>query len=224
MPAKRSIKRRVQSSKGRGRSAFWSKYGSLIIICSIVAVLGFETYRTIKREIVAPLVETFAEPFPQKLPSSSLTETQHASLKSKLERFADRIGGGQAADPVQLSADEINSLIEHDSDLRNQMAVLIYGDTLYLKVSIPMENWGFKNKYLNGHGAFSVALIEGGLDIRLLNLKVGERNLPEDMMRELRLENLAGEATEDPSVRRLISSLQDLSVRNGRLVLEPRIL
>lgn len=218
---------RISGRKRKPTSAFSRCVGAVIgdkrflVLLVLVAGLCWEINRTIEVEVLDPLLETFAEGTPRTLPSYNISQTERQALHAKLDRFAAELQAG-TAEPLSLNTREVNALIESSPELSQKVSVRLNGDVARADVSIPVSGSKSSARYINGHVAFTVFLISGKLDLRILDMQVGQQKLPEEFLERLKLRNLGERAMEDPDVQQVFAQLRSVSLRGGQLTLFPR--
>lgn len=165
---------------------------------------------------------------PMQLPTSQLPEAQRFELKDRVETFRDAVKGGEPTEPLELSGDELNSLIATDPAfvaLKNHLYVTMTGNELRAKISFPAEDLGLvrlQGRYVNADGVFYVGLTNEQLRIRADSLMVKGKPLPRNIMREIAPENLADKFNQDPRAGAGMRKLQAIEVKDGKLVIVPK--
>jgi hypothetical protein len=173
------------------------------------------------------VVNDFTDTKPAPLPQVQMSEHDSAQLESRIDAFRDAVQSGQANQPLTLSADDINALIQTKSgleSLKGQLYVTINGSQLSARISAPAEQLGLPlhGRYVNADGTFAVALKDDQLIVTAESLTAKGRPLPEAMMRQLGGKNLAENINNDPSVKRGLRALKDIQVKDGKLILVPK--
>ena len=144
----------------RGCFFYGMVVGSILFVLLITAALCTFLY-------AKGLLDQLTDKQPLTLPKVVLSDEQMDRLRDRIENFRDAAQQGQATEPLALTAEELNALIQTDADLsplRNRLYVIIEGDRLKAQMSFPAEELGFerfKGRYVNATGTFSVALNDG---------------------------------------------------------------
>jgi hypothetical protein len=206
------------------------KQGCLFYLCIIgvvsLIVLALGAYLGIRyaRGLVGQLTD--AQPMP--LPKVKLPEAQMFELHDRVDTFRENVRDGEAAAPLELSADELNALIETDpalTALKNHLFVSIDGNQLRAKISFRAEDLGLvrlQGRYINADGMFDVGLTNQELRITAESLTVKGKPVPRHIMREVAAENLADRFNQDPKSAAGIKKLQAIQVKDGKLVIVPK--
>ena len=65
---------------------------------------------------------------------------QRQALKDRVEAFRKAVNEGKATEPLVLTGDDLNVLIEDNAELKGTIFVKVEGDELKGRVSIPLDN------------------------------------------------------------------------------------
>src|SRR5262249_2041600 len=110
------------------------------------------------------MLNRYTDTQPMPLPQVSISSAALDQLLRRVEDFRDDLRAGRTPAPLVLSADEVNALIANDPELKSvkgKFYVLLNGDALKAKVSLPMEDLGlprFHGGYLNGTASLGIEL------------------------------------------------------------------
>ena len=169
---------------------------------------------------------TDTEPMP--LPEVSMSAAEVDQLLRRVEDFRDDLRAGRTPPVLMLSANEVNSLIAHDPELkqlRGKLYVQFEGDQLKAQVSLPMEDVGlprFRGRYLNGSGLLGIALQSGILYVYAKDFVVKGKPVPAAYMNVIRRQNLATRANENARASVALNLLQSIEIKDGKLVVIPK--
>lgn len=208
-------------------------YGCLTaIVLAIVAGVGgfFLVKWGLKRVVEAVTAITDTEAMP--MPPATLPGMAYGSLEQRVNAFAAAIDNGAATPALVLSADEINALIERHpawNRMRGLLHVDIQGDQLHSDVSFPIGDLlghlpglgELQGRYLNGHAELRVQTVGDVFVLALQSLTIRGQAIDEEIMRELRKQNLA-ESWGDTALGRFRGKLANVRVKDGTLVVEGR--
>ncbi len=207
----------------RRRSCFF--FGCLTgIVCLVAILIAFLIGLHQFKKMLAGFTDT--QPMP--LPVSQMPRDQADKLMNRVNAFRDAVRAGKTAEPLTLTADELNALIATDPDLgplKGKLYVTIDGSLLKAQVSLPLDEAGlriFRGRYLNGEATLRASLQNGVLQVTPDNIVVKGKPLPGLYMDKLRTVNLAESFNSQPQIANALSKLQSLSVEGGRLVLGPK--
>src|SRR6516164_5195702 len=120
----------------------------------MAGLLGVQQFRS--------MLNRYTDNQPLPLPEVSISPAARDQLLRRVEDFRDDLRAGGAPAPLILSADEVNALIANDPELKalkGKFYVLLNGDALKAKVSLPMEDLGlphFRGRYLNGTASLGI--------------------------------------------------------------------
>lgn len=202
-----------------------------------VAVWGGKKAVEAATEIVAEYTATE----PKELPPVQLTEEAIETLGQKASDFGQAVKAGTPTAPLVLEGDEVNALLRADDGTR-KIAKSIYltveDDQLHGQVSMPLDeigkalsgNWftrkigdAMQGRHLNGSASLSMSLQEGRLNVYLESLSANGKEVPAEVMEKIRRENLAKDAMDDPETAEIISKIQSIEIKDGKIVIVPKL-
>lgn len=197
-------------------------YGCLgLVVLALVG--GIAAYWAVNK--VMTFVNDYTDDLPSELPVVEFAEAEAQALRDRVEQFGDVLeAGGDPPSPLELSADDINALVDSDPDWAQigQVHVSIGpDDQLRGEVSIPLDDFGFEGRYFNGSVTLDVSLENGILIVRPSAAEVKGQPLPDEFIEALRTENMAKRAYEDPKIAAILQKLERIEVRDGKLVITP---
>jgi len=102
----------------------------------------------------------------------------------------------------------------------------VEGDKLKAQISIPLDKLKIgmlKGRYLNGEAELKASLRDGILMVTLETLEVNGKRPPEKFLAELRKQNLAKDAYDNPKNAEMIRRFESLEIKDGTIILKPRI-
>jgi hypothetical protein len=175
------------------------------------------------------MVLRYTDTKPVELPTVQMSQAEMAQAKERFEAFRQSVREQHATKPLTLTADEINALIASGSDqqsLKGKLYVSLDGDQVKGELSVPLQEVGlsmFSGRYLNGSATFNVSFQDGRLAVTPQSIKVKGEPLPEFYLREIRKRNLAVALTNDPGTAAVLKGLEEIQVKDGKLVLAPKL-
>ncbi len=200
-------------------------YGCLIAIVCMLAILGalLLGVHTFKR-----MLNTYTDTTPMPLPTVQMSPAQIAQVQQRVDEFRDRLRAGLRTSPLALTADDLNALVASSPDLKaakGKVYVSIEANRLRAQVSLPLEDVGlprFRGRYLNGIANLGISLRDGILDVTAQNIVVHGKPLPAPYMNRIRRENLAAKVNENSRASVALNQLEDIQVKDGKLVITPK--
>jgi hypothetical protein len=208
----------------RQRGCFF--YGCIIalvlavLMAILLAVVGYFLYRTLNQ-----LVDQYTSTTPRVLPKVEMPAEQVKTLKDRVEAFRKAVESGTPTEPLVLTSDDLNGLIEENPDLKGVIYVKLDGDQVKGQVSIPLDKLNFgmvRGRYLNGEADFKASLSDGVLIVTIESVEVNGQKLPEQFITELRKQNVAKDAYKDEKTAQMIRKLESLEVKDGKIILKVR--
>jgi len=208
----------------RQRGCFF--YGCIFaIVLMVVIVIALATgayflYRTFGR-----LVEEYTATAPQQLPTVEMPAEQRQVLRDRIAAFRKAVSEGAPTEPLVLTSDDLNALIEQEPELKGKIYVKIEGDEVKGTVSIPLDQLNVsmvKGRYLNGEADLKASLRDGVLIVTLESIEVNGQRVPDQMMDGIRRENLAKDAYKDEKSAEMMRKLESLEIKDGKIILKVR--
>jgi len=211
-----------QTAKPR-RGCFF--YGCITGLVLLVIVLGA---LMVGLHYVKTLVNRYTDTKPMELPTVQMSQAEAAQVKERFESFQQAVRERRATKPLVLSADDINALITSGGEQqawKGKVYVSLDGDQLKGEVSVPLQDVGlstFAGRYLNGSATFNLSFRDGRLSVTPQTILAKGQPLPDVFMQQIRKQNLAVALTNDPSVATVLKGLEQIQVKEGKLVIEPK--
>jgi hypothetical protein len=208
----------------RQRGCFF--YGCIIasilavLFVIFMAVIAFFTYRFVNK-----LVDEYTATAPRELPKLDMPAEKQQVLKDRVEEFKKAVEAGTPTEPLVLTSDDLNALIEDNEELKGKIYVKVEGDEIKGQVSIPLDklNVGMvRGRYLNGEADLKASLKDGVLIVTLDSIEVNGKRPPDEMMKGIREQNLAKDAYKDEKNANMIRKLESLEVKDGKIILRVR--
>ena len=162
---------------------------------------------------------------PQALPKVEMPAEQVKALKERVEAFRKAVEAGTSNEPLVLTSDDLNALIEDNPELKGVIYVKVEKDEVKGQISLPLDKLNFgmvRGRYLNGEADFKASLSDGVLIVTIESVEVNGQKVPEDVMKELRKQNLAKDAYKDEKTSEMIRKLESLEVKDGKIILKVR--
>jgi hypothetical protein len=196
---------------------------TMFVLAVAVGVAGFFAVR----HYAGVLVNRYTATQPVEFPPSALSPQDATQLWARVQGFAGELKAGRTAQPIVLTADEINAMLhghaEPGSPLRS-LRIALEGDKVKAQVSLPLGDLHarFKGRYLNGAATLVVNLHAGRLAVYLDALEANGQRLPEQIMAPLRQENLAKDLNQDSDVAPVLARIESIEVKDERVILTPK--
>jgi hypothetical protein len=155
---------------------------------------------------------------------------EYAGLEGRLKAFQTGLDEGRRTEPLVLTARDLNALIARKPELaawRDRLQVEFEGSQVKGQVSLPLDDLAkfpglsrLAGRYLNGAAMLDVGLKNGQLDVRVDSLEVKGQALPEEMLSQLRLHNLAQDLEKNQDLSRTLGQLQSIEVTDGEVTIK----
>jgi hypothetical protein len=156
---------------------------------------------------------------PTPIPEFTASDAQIQSVHERCEDFEQKARAGQPAE-LELTADDINTLIVTNQDARGKLFVSIDGERLRCQASIRLGKLiGRLGYYFNGDIAVELRSAESLENPQLNRITVNGESVPSDLLnwkyRSKRLRDFLAEYRND-------SGVGTIEVRDGKLILRSR--
>jgi hypothetical protein len=211
-----------QTPKPRRGCFFYGCISGAVLLAIVLGAL------LVGLHYVKKMVNRFTEAQPMEMPTLQMSKAEVDKVKQRFEEFQQAVRDQRATKPLVLTADDINALIASGAEqeaLKIRFYVSLEDNQLKGDVSVPLQDVGltmFKGRYLNGSGTFNLSFRDGTLLVTPQTILVKGKPVPEVYMQEIRKENLAAGLTNQPSAVAVLKGLQDIQVKDGKVVIVPK--
>lgn len=197
--------------------------GSLFVVGIIAAIVIF----FVVKGWYTGVMEDYTGTEPLDLPVVQMPDDQVQRVIEQVDSFKYAVQEGNPTEPLVLTGDEINAVIQHHPDFQgisDKVYVTLGEDKIDGQISIPLSGMVpmGEGRYLNGSASFSVTLASGRLMVFLESLEVGEKEVPAQLMSELGKKNLAEDAASNPDIGPVIEKLDSINIADGQLTIKAR--
>lgn len=161
---------------------------------------------------------------PATIPIEQVTPAQARALDRETRGFIQAVDRGQPAS-IELTAWQLNALIAiapQFRGLRGKARVSIEDDRVLADTSLSLNAVpGLRGRYLNGRVELHVRVRSGRLDLDLLGIEAKGKPVP-GVVLDLLSEGLAEEARKRHDVKEVLSRIESLDVREGKVMIRVR--
>ena len=216
-----------QPAKARRGCFFYGCITSLVLLVLLLGGLLLGVHVVKKK--VAGLVNEYTDTKPMTLPTVQIPAADLDKLKKRWQAFEEAVRAQRPTAPLVLTADEINALIASGPDqksFKGKFYVSFEDDQVKGELSLPLQELGWKmvkGRYLNGSGSFNVSLQNGVLLVAPKTIEVKGKPVPDMYLQGLRNQNFAQFLTNQPNATALLNGLQEVHVKEGKLVIVPKV-
>jgi hypothetical protein len=156
---------------------------------------------------------------PVLLPEFTASDAQIQSVHERCQDFEQKARASQPAE-LELTADDINTLIATNQDMRGKVFVSIEGDRLRCQASVPLgELIGRSDYYFNGDIAVELKNAESLENLQLNRIIVNGEPVPANLLnwkyRSKRLRDYLADYRND-------SGVGTIEIRDSKLILRSR--
>jgi hypothetical protein len=213
----------TEQARKPGRGCLFYMLLALAISIAVLSVASYLGYRYAKS-----LINQFTDTEPMQVPTVEISEADLTRLRDRVNAFGTALQQGQAVQPLTITADEANALIASTPELltvRGKLHFEFQGSNVVSQFSIPAEDLGLqplKGRYVNASGTFTVGMTNGVLNVNAQSLSAKGKPLPETFMNRIQPQNFAFKLDHDPKAQEILNKVQDVQVRDGKLVIIPK--
>lgn len=189
----------------------------MVILVTIVSYLFWR--------FASAAIEQYTSTTPRELPKVDMPPEQRQALKDRFEAFRKAADQGKPTEPLVLTSDDLNALIEENPNLKGLIYVKVEGDEVKGQISFPLDKIGFpmvRGRYLNGEADLKASLKDGVLIVTLDSLEVNGQKVPEDVMERMRQQHLAEHAYKDEENAEMIRKFESLEIKDGKIIIKLR--
>jgi hypothetical protein len=156
---------------------------------------------------------------PVSVPQFTASDAQIQSVHERCEDFEQKARAGQAAE-LELTPDDINTLIAANQDARGKVFVSIDGDRLRCQASVPLGEFiGRSGYYFNGDIAVELKNAESLENPQLNRIVVNGEAVPSDL---LNWKYRSKQLRDYLANYRNGSGVGAIEIRDGKLILKSR--
>jgi hypothetical protein len=213
-----------EGSPPKQRGCFF--YGCVIAsVLAVLLLIALAVGAFFVMRFFSGVVEQWTSTAPMELPKVQVSEEDRRSVRERVDAFRKAVDAGNAVEPLVLTSDDLNALIEENADFKGTIFTRIEGDKLKAKVSIPLGRLDIgmlRGRYLNGEAELKASLDNGVLIVTMDSLEVNGKRPPENFMQSLRQQNLAKNAYDNPKNAELLGRFESIQIKDGKIILKPR--
>lgn len=166
-------------------------------------------------------INQYTSESPVPISQVSLTDDQKKDVQDRWGAFKKAVENGENAEIV-LTADDINSLIESQPELKGTVYIKLKDEKATGEISYPV-NIPLKGKrYINGTGTITAELADGKLDVRIQDLEVNGKQLPPEVKTQLGSENIAKDFTRNPKNAKMISKIESVKIKDSKVYIKAK--
>ncbi len=212
----------------RQRGCFF--YGCIIasvlvlLVAIMLAMVAYFAYRGFNQ-----LVDQYTATVPRELPAVEMAPEKRQAVKDRVVAFGKAVEEGTPTEPLELTSDDLNALIEENTKLKGKIYVKIEGKEIKGQVSYPFDalpmgpfRGMLQGRYLNAEVALKASLEDGLVLVTLDSVEVNGKSPPENVMTNLRQQNLAKDVFDDPKAAAILRKLESLEVKDGKIIIKVR--
>ncbi len=222
---------RLNQAPKQGKSCWF--YGC--IVAAVAGLLGlgvmlFSGWWLFKK--ADAMVAEYTSETGEKLPTVVYTDTEIEELEDRIDSFSESLTNQEPALRLELTDDDINALVAARGEFPDgqpPVHIQIEGDEVRAQLSVPLdiiaEKTGLelvRGRFLNGEGAMKISIVNGRIEAYLQDLEVNGKQVPEDLMKQVRKENMARDTRLSPKEREALERFERIEIKDGKLIIVPK--
>ena len=203
-------------------------YGCIIaLIGAGLCVLAVGALLVMARNYLNKQIRDYTETAPVPIPVVTASPLEKKAVKDRWDAFRKAVEDGKQSELV-LTADDLNMLIDENPTWKGKVHFTLKGDEISAKVSVPLDELkipflDFKGRYLNGNAAVTAEVDENGhLDVRLRDIEVKGKKMPDQLKASFADENLAKSFNRDPGNQKMLRRLRSIKVKSSKIIVRSR--
>ena len=186
----------------------------MMIGTGVVAYTGYSYYMA--------QLNKYTSPVPAEIPKVESSKEEAEAFQKRIDDFKSALDRNESPEPLVLTSEEINALINNNDDLKGKLFVTIAEGEISAQASIPTDIVpGGKGRYLNGRVSLKASLENGVLIVTLDDAEVNGEPLPAEFIATIRKENLAKDAYKDPKSAEFLRKFERITIENDKMILTP---
>lgn len=206
----------IPARKGKG-CLFYGCLTTVVAVLISLVVIYFVATRAVRRA-----VETYATSSPITLPVSTISHEQYLEVRQRIEKFRDAVANEKASEALVLSSQDFNAILQHDPQFQGMTGFVTFENgKMLIRGSVPLEPFGYKNLYLSGSAKLRFSVTTDAPEVKLDELLIGDRQLPGELMDQLRGKNLVGALTEQPGGKDFWKRIDRIEIAGDSMTLYP---
>ncbi|MCA1685269.1 MAG: hypothetical protein LC745_04675 [Planctomycetia bacterium] len=170
------------------------------------------------------MVKEYTSTTPIDIPKVSLPAEEVKALDERWKAFKEAVDKGDAAE-LTLTADEINSLVNKEPNIKDRVYISIKDDKISGKLSLPIDFIPLglgKGRFFNGSATLTVSLHDGVLVVHAKDFEVNGKTPPANFMNQFSRQNLAKDIADDPKNAEMLSRFDSIEIKNNKVHLKAR--
>jgi hypothetical protein len=191
-----------------------------VIVALVVAAGGFAVYQVNK------VATRYTDTEGIELPLVDMSQEEVDALLARLDGFRAALEAGEANEPLELTQDDLNALIQNDDEFnffRGKVYLTLTDDKVGGEVSWPLDEIPLMGgRYFNGTATFDVEFRDRRPVVYLESASIKGEAVPDVMMDEVRKENFAAEWSRSDEGSAFLKNIETLEVLEGRLIITPK--
>jgi hypothetical protein len=199
------------------RGCFFYGCITLIVLLVLTLIAGYLAYRAIYS-----WAEKYTATSPEVFPPVEMAPEDRDALDKRVKEFTDALAAEKPVEPLVLTSDELNALIAEKPDINGRVHVKIQDNKLTGQISVPLDAFGLRGRFLNGSADFNVSLDNGVLFVTADNVTVKGKPLPDSLMQGFRTQNLAKDVYNNPENAEVLRKIEKVEVKDGKITIKAR--
>jgi hypothetical protein len=188
---------------------------ALAALLILALLFGWLSFRRLRK--------TWTRDQPRQFSAVSVDRAQSQKLGRLYSKARQAVESGRA-ETLDVEGSELNqllSIVPEWQGLARQLSLAIDGEHIVASTSVPLHDMpGLNGRYVNGDFTIAAAAQDGKLQLTVKKVMVGDKALPDFILKKINERNLAELLQEQNSP--WLKQLDSLSVNDGKLQLRTR--
>ncbi len=199
---------------------------ALMLTMALTAWVGYRTFVRYR--------DMYTSTTPVALPKIETSERERQRIAARVEAFREAVEAGEDVEPLTLSGDDLNALVQESPRLKDRVYLSLDDDRVKARVSIPLsELQDFsltRGRYLNGEAELKLELDDGRLKLEVLSMRAEGKELPQMVCNVLTHSDFVLESDDDDPAdsegerrfKGFLRKLDSVKIEDGRMIVAPR--
>ncbi|MCY2991834.1 MAG: hypothetical protein NTY19_28755 [Planctomycetota bacterium] len=220
----------AQAPREKHGCLFW---GCLTAVVLVLLTIGcsFVGYHYVVGKL-QQAIEIYTAAAPESFPTVAMPDEQRQVIIERADAVRQRFEVEPTPDDpgiltdedrtLVLTAEELNVLLQKNTELKDRFYVNLDGDEIKARISLPLSELGWKplqGRFLNGEARIVVVLVDGEPHFYLRDVRVKGQPLPEELRRGIEKQDINPRAQNQQPQPPPARKLEKVEVKDGRLII-----
>lgn len=196
---------------------------AVAVICIVGVIVG----ALFARSMYTRFVESITDSEPIELQEVDIADADRDALIERVDTWSEALDGNGEKTVLTLTEQDINALIEYHEafeNARGNVYMTIVDSTIKGDFSWPLDDFplpGLDGRFFNGSAEFDAELRYGRLEVYIQGGSVNGEDLPDEIVQQLKVQNLADDFNQNPEARKSLDMIESIEIQGDTIVITP---